>query len=77
MEAYKFLCIFFLGAFFSVAIKYYPVQFYLTGGALGGAKSSKYEQLTPLSDVEVKQLEGFYKEASMHHWRPRIPSSYR
>ena len=32
---------FFLGAFFSVAIKYYPVQFYLTGGALGGAKSSE------------------------------------
>ena len=61
MEAYKFLCIFFLGAFFSVAIKYYPVQFYLTGGALVGAKSSKYEQLTPY-DIEVKQLEGFTKK---------------
>ena len=76
MEAYKFLCIFFLGAFFSVAIKYYPVQFYLTGGALGGAKSSKYEQLTPLSDVEVKQLEGFYKEASMYHYEGRLNNAF-
>ena len=81
MEARKFLCIFVLGAFFSVATKYSPLRFYLVGGgALGEAKNSKYE-LTPqkrrLSEEDVNDLEKFYKEASKHHNEGHLNNAFR